>query len=224
MLPSVDRVRIEAARDRVLVDEEVSLPRGDWQSGGLDLYVAFGAPGTPLALDARLVSVPAGAEESRIEDAGDPLSIEPAVHHTPSTQLLLGRPQMAGVIVRVKEADLRRAYATNDVAALRLRSLLAPPAADSAGQREVVVRLGIAGGSALTLGRVQIVSLEAQPWIRAAEAVLCGPEADGWPLSIAIQPKPAADPARAAPVAAPLAPSMARRHPSDDLCVRWWAD
>jgi hypothetical protein len=172
------------------------------------------------------VVVPPGADESRPEDAGDPVSVEPAVRHTASSQLLLGRPQMAGVVVRVKDADLRRLFGASDIAALRLRSLLAPPAADTGGQREVVVRLGIAGSVALTLGRVEIVSLEPQRWIRAAEASLCGPDADAWPLTIALQPKPPVDPARAAPIAAPapLAPAMALRHPTDDLCIRWWAD
>ena len=43
MLPSIARVRVEAARDRVVLLEEVNLPRGDWQSGGLDLFVAGAA-------------------------------------------------------------------------------------------------------------------------------------------------------------------------------------
>ena len=77
MLPSVARVRIEAARDRVVLLEEVNLPRGDWRSGGLDLFVAFGAPGTPVAVDARLTPVPVGAQESRPDDPGEPAAVEP---------------------------------------------------------------------------------------------------------------------------------------------------
>jgi hypothetical protein len=221
MLPGIGRVRIDPARDSVVVLEEVNLPRGEWQSGGLDLYVAFGAPGTPLAIDARLVAVPYDVLESRLEDAGDPLVLEPAVHHTPSTQLLLGRPQMAGVIVHVKESDLRRVFATSDLAGLRLRSLLAPPAADDHGRREVVVRLGIAGGLPLTIGDLQVVSRQGAPIVRA-EAALCGPEADPWPLAISVVPK-AADPAPPAEhFDHALSPAMALRHASDDLCVRWW--
>lgn len=219
-LPSVARVRVEAARDRVVVVQEVNLPRGDWRAGHLDLYVAFGAPGTPSAVDARLVAVAAGASESRLEDAGDAVSVEPAVRRPVSAQLLLGRTQMAGVVVHVKDADLRRAYQTSDLATLRIRSLLPAPSADPTGARDVVVRLGIGGGLPLTLARVQIVSLEPQPWIARAEARLCGPDADAWPLSVSLLPK-TSDARR--PDSPTIAPSMALRHASDDLCVRWWA-
>ena len=237
MLPSVARVRVEAARDRVVVVEDVNLPRGDWRGGGLDLYVAFGAPGTPAAIDARLVAVPAESADSRGEsvaaargqssdDAGEAAAVEPAVRRTANAQLLLGRPQMAGAVVRVKEADLRRAYATSDLAVLRIRSLLSPPAADPRGERDVVVRLGIVGDVPLTLGRIQVVSLEGAGWIMRAEANLCGPEAEGLPLAITVIPKvERSEDARPAAGggARPIAPAMAVRHSSDDLCIRWWA-
>jgi len=220
MLPSVARVRVEAARDHVVLLEEVTLPRGDWQSGGLDLFVAFGAPGTPSAVDARLAAVPIGATEARPDDPGEPVVVEPAVRHTVSTQLLLGRPSMAGVVVHVKDAQLRHAYALSDVVALRVRSLLPAPAVAAGGARDVVVRLGIAAGASLTLGKVQVVSLEPKAWITRAEATLCGPEADPWPLSVTLLPRAPDPPAPAAPT---IAPAMAVRHASDDLCVRWWA-
>jgi hypothetical protein len=231
MLPSVARVRVEAARDRVVVVEEVSLPRGDWRSGGLDLYVAFGSPGTPIALDARLVAVPPDALESRPEDAGEPMTVEAATRRTPGAQLLLGPPQMAGVVVHVKEADLRRAYALGDLAALRIRSLLSPPAVDGRGARDVVVRLGVAGEAPLTLERLQVVSLEGRGWIKRAEARLCGPEAEDLPLAVGLVPK-AERPVETAAAGAgeavpsrgpPIAPVTAVRHASDDLCIRWWA-
>jgi hypothetical protein len=231
MLPSVARVRVEAARDRVLVVEEVNLPRGEWTSGGLDLYVAFGSPGTPSAVDARLVAVPPDAPEPRPDDAGEFVAIEASARRTPAAQLLLGPPQMAGVVVHVKEAELRRAYAASDLAALRVRSLVSPPAVDSRGARDVVVRLGIAGDVPLTLERVQVVSLEGRGWITRAEATLCGPEAEALPLAVALAPKaerpadeePAADGGRGPPRTAPIAPVTAVRHASDDLCIRWWA-
>lgn len=219
MVPSIARVRVEAAGDHVVLIEEVNLPRGDWQAGGLDLYVAFGAPGTPSALDARWVPVPAGATEARADDAGEPVTVEPVVRHTPSSQPLLGRPSMAGVVLHVKDAQLRRAYSQGDLVALRVRSLLTAPVADASSARDVVVRLGIASGAPLTLGKVQVVSVGPKAWITRAEATLCGPEADPWPLSLTLSPKPA-DPPPLAP--ATIAPSMAVRHASDDLCIRWW--
>ena len=222
MLPSVGRVRVEAARDRVLVLEDIDLPRGDWQVGGLDLYVAFGAPGTPIALDARLMTVPEGSRESRLDDAGEEASVQSAVQRSPGAQPLLGKPQMAGVVVHVKEAQLRRAYETSDLAVLRLRSLLPAPAVDATGARDVVVRLGIWGNVPLTLRRIQLVSLEPRPWIVRAEASLCGPEADPWPLSVAWVSPPSSS--QAAAQREPwISPEMAVRHASDDLCIRWWA-
>jgi hypothetical protein len=135
-------------------------------------------------------------------------------------QPLLGRSTMAGVVVHVKDAQLRHAYALSDVVALRIRSLLAPPAADASGARDLVVRLGFAAGQPITLEKVQVVSTEPAPWITRAEATLCGPEADPWPLSLTLLPRPAEP---AAPIARTIPPVMAVRHASDDLRVRWWA-
>jgi hypothetical protein len=221
MLPRVGRVRVEAARDRVIVLEDVHLPRGDWGSGGLDLYVAFGSPGVPIAIDARLITLPAGALEPRGEEGGETVTLEHAVRRTPGSRPLLGRPQMAGVVVHVKEAQLQRAYAASDTAVLRVRSLLAAPTADESGARDVVVRLGIAGGSPLTLGHIQVSSLESRTGITRAEATLCGPDADPWPLAIALAGKGSVT-GKTAPVQA-IAPDAAVRHSSDDLCIRWWA-
>jgi hypothetical protein len=221
MLANVARVRVEAGRDRLMVLEEVNFPRGDWVSGGLDLYVAFGAPGVPIAVDARLVAVAPGANDSTLSDAGEPVLVEPALRRLPPVRPLLGRPQMAGVVVHVRDAQLRHIYEADQAAALRIRSLLPVPATDASGARDTVVRLGVAGGLPLTLGRIQVVSLETQPWITRAEATLCGPEADGWPLSVTLLPKPS-QPAPA-PSKPPIAPAAALRHASDDLCIRWWA-
>ncbi len=221
LLPRVGRVRVEAAPDRVVVVEDVVLPKGDWESGGLDLYVAFGSPGTPIAIDARLIVPSPGGLDSRPEEAGDPVALDHASRRTPAEQPLLGRPQMAGVVVHVKEAQLRRAYAAGEAAVLRLRSLLMAPAPDATGARDVVVRVGAAGGLPLTLGRIQVGSLEARPWITRAEASLCGPEAATWPLSVTVvgnapgAPKPSAS-------RPTIAPEAAVRHASDDLCIRWW--
>jgi hypothetical protein len=222
MLPSVARVRIEAARDRVVVVQDVNLPKGEWRSGELDPYVAFGAPGVPIAVDAHLVKVALDSSEARLDDPGDTLTVESAVRRTSGALLLLGRPQMAGVIVHIRESDLRRAYATSELAVLRLRSLLAPPAADSHGARDIVVRLGIVGDLPLTLGQIQVLSMEARPWITRAQATLCGPEADERPLALTLIPN-ASDRWLDADAGsdAPIAPVLSVRHATDDLCIRW---
>jgi hypothetical protein len=221
MLASVARVRLEVARDRVILVEEVNLPRGDWTSGGLDLYVAFGAPGTPSAVDAHLIAPATGSVESLGDDAGESVTVEPAIRRSSSAQPLLGRPQMAGVVLHVKGSQLRKAYEAKELAVLRVRSLLSPTAPDGSRERDVVVRLGVNGGLPLTLVKIQVVSLESRPWVTRAEANLCGPDADTLPLAIGVFPRPASRPPP--PASPPIAPSFAVRHPSDDLCIRWWA-
>jgi hypothetical protein len=220
MLPSVSRVRVEVARDRVVVHEEVALPRGDWASGGLDLHVAFGAPGAPVAVDVQVGPGTLSSSDARSEETMDRVSVEPVPGAVGGAHPLLGRPRMAGVVLHVKEAQLRRAYSVSDVALLRVRSLLALPSPDASGRRDLVVRLGAPDGTPITLGRIQVVSLETAPWIARAEATLCGADADPWPLAVTLTPKPPHAPPSSA---RPIAPPMAVRHPSDDLCVRWWS-
>jgi hypothetical protein len=218
-LPSIARVRIEVAKDHLLVIEEINLPRGTWVSGDLDLYVAFGAPGMPRALDAHLLSVPDGSLEPSADDAGEPIAYERASHRPSAAHLLLGPAQMAGAVLHVKEPAFRRAVSEGNMAAIRIRTLLPVPDEDAQTGREVVVRLGIEPSNPLVLGRLQLTSLEVTPWITRVEAHLCGADADPYPLAIALVPKPAvAKPASPGPVA----PVLAVRHASDSLCVRFW--
>lgn len=223
MLLSIARVRVEQAPDRVLVIEEINLPRGDWRAGGVDLYAAFGSPGPPIAVDAHLVTLSAGHTEARLDDAGDPVTVQSAARPNPTVQVVLGRRQMAGVALRVKDSQLKSAYASSDLAVLRVRTLLHPPAADDEGARDIVVRLGVEGGLPITLGRIQVASLEKGSSLSRAQARLCGPEADPWPLSVAwvAESSPGSAPRSPARIAT-LAPSLAPRHASDDLCIRWW--
>jgi hypothetical protein len=216
MRPSIGRVLVEVGRDRVLVVEDVTLPRGDWQSGGLDVFVAFGAPGAPVAFDARLG--PAGLDDSSSHDGWEGLGAAPAPSCDGSVEPLVGPPQMAGVVVRIKEAPLRRVFAGADVATLRLRSVVRGPAQAPDGARDVVVRLGAADGVPLTLSGVAIRSLDGRARVIRAEASLCGPEADPWPLSIEEAPGANSASTKAIP------PELAVRHASDNLCVRWWQD
>jgi hypothetical protein len=126
---------------------------------------------------------------------------------------------MAGIVAHVKEAQLRRAYTAGELAILRLRSLLVAPSMDATGARDVVVRLGAANGLPLTLGRIQVGSLEAQPWVTRAEASFCGPDASPWPLTVTLVGKA---PGAAKPTKPTIPPESAVRHASDDLCIRWW--
>lgn len=217
-LPSVSLVRLEVASDRVLVVEDVTLPRGDYRGGDLDFYVAFGAPGAPQAFDARLLPVPDGSLFPDDGDAGEPVPADRAPRRPVGAYVLLGRPQMAGAVLHVREAAFVRAVAPGGMAVLRIRSLLAAPPDDAHAGREIVVRLGASDGQPLTLGRVQVTSPAARPRIARADARLCGEGADRALLAVAIVPKP--PPSATAPPA-PLAPVLAARHASDDLCVRY---
>jgi hypothetical protein len=223
MLPRVGCVRVEAAHDRVIVTEEITLPRGDWQSGGVDVFVAFGAPGTPVAFDAHLVPPGGGDAAAPADEEGEAVSAEPAVRRDGAAQVLVGPPRMAGMLVRVKEAQLRRAFARGDATTLRLRSLLLPPATAQDGARDVVVRVGTAEGAPLTIERIELRPLDARGRTIRAEASLCGAEADAWPLTVNVATtgrRPGAPPP-ASPKPT-IAPELAVRHASDDLCIRWW--
>jgi hypothetical protein len=222
ILPSVAHARVEVGRDHVVVLEDVDLPRGGWRSGDLDLYVAFGAPGAPAAFDARLLAVADGALEPSGSDAGERMTFDHQSHRPPTARELLGSPQMAGVVVHVPEGSFRRAVARGGMAVLRLRSLLALPDEDAHTGREVVVRLGAWQGTPLTLGNVHVASIDGAPRLTGAAAHLCGDEADPWPLAVAVAPAPW--PAPALPTPAPIAPVLAVRHATDDLCVRFWTD
>ena len=214
MLPSIPRVRIDVMKTQLVVVEEVNLPRGEWKSDALDFYVAFGAPGAPRAIDARLLAVADGALEPD-DEPGESLLVDRAPHRPPSAHALLGRDSMAGIVVHLKRDSLTRAFAPGNMAALRIRTVLDLPDEDSLGARGVVVRLGASRGTPLTLGRLLLTSKPGAPPPSRIEAHLCGPDADVAPL--AISPRPTTPPAT--PL---IAPVLAVRHASDDLCIRFW--
>jgi hypothetical protein len=228
MLPSIPRVKVDVLKTQLVVVEEVNLPRGEWKNDSLDFYVAFGAPGAPRAIDARLVAVADGALEPEDDEAGEALVVERTPHRPSSAHPLLGKDSMAGVVVHVKREALAKALGPGNMAALRVRTALDLPEEDSLGARGVVVRLGASRGTPLTLGRLTVAAKAGAPAPVRAEAHLCGVEADATPLAIAIVPRPASPPLPLANALPPqpspptIAPVLAVRHASDDLCIRFW--
>lgn len=215
MLPSVARVAVKVSRAQVVVVEEVILPRGEWTRGALDLWVSFGAPSVPHAIDAHLVPLGDGVLAPEDDEAGEVAPTERAPRRPSWANPLLGRDGMAGVTVHLDEPALRRAFGPGDVAALRLRSVLEVPEEDPTGGHGVLVRLGASRGTPLTLGRVSVTLAPDAGKLARAEAKLCGEGADDHPLAVTTTPRlPRSDGA--------VAPVLAVRHPSDDLCVHWW--
>ncbi len=217
MLPSIPRVRVEVLEKKIVVVEEVNLPRGEWAAQSLDFYVAFGAPGAPRAIDAQLVAVGDGALEADDADAGEALTVDRAPRRPSGAYPLLGRETMAGVVIKVKSESLGRALKPGHMAAMRIRTALDLPDEDPEGGRGVVVRLGSSRGTPLTLGRLTLLARSGGPAPTRAEARLCGPEADPTPLAIALIPR-----SSAVPSTPPIAPVLAVRHATDDLCIRFW--
>lgn len=204
-LPSIAHVAIEARGNVIVITEDVSLPRGTWRDDPLDFHVAFGAPGVPRAVDAHLLPVADGELEPHLEATGEVLPTERVPRRPSHAHSLLGRAQMAGVVVHVSPYAFARALAPGGMAALRIRSAVEVPEAPD-GVRRVLVRLGAVGDRPLVLGRITI----RQDGKRMPVATLCGPDADKRPL--AFTPRPPGAPAG-------LAPVLAVRRPTDDLCV-----
>lgn len=220
LLPSITRVSVKIEKAGLVVTHVVALPRGEWQNKDLDLFASYGGPGAPLALDARLHRVPDGALEAPPDDAGTAVTYDRAPRCPESAHPLIGKTRMAGVVLHVKEADLRASLA-DGLAELRVRALYPLPAEDESHGYEARVRLGVSNGVPLTLGRVQIVAPEAELRVVKVEARLCGPDAESRPLSLSTAPKPIAP---ASPGVGRILPALSVRHTTDDLCVRFWTD
>lgn len=214
MLPSIARVKVTFHGGRTYaVVHEVNLPRGEWKGETLRFHVAFGAPG-PKAIDAHLVAVGDGALEAEDDEAGDVLSVERVARRPVNAHALLGRENMAGVVVTIKGEQLTKALSRGEMASLRIRSLVDATEPDDTGASSLLLRLGASRGTPLTLGRIVALSAPQQPAFTRAVANLCGAEADTHPLAVNKVPKQAGE--------VSIAPVLAVRHASDDLCLKLW--
>lgn len=215
ILPSVARVKVTSHGKAMAVVEEVNLPRGEWKGEALHFHVAFGAPG-PTAIDAHLVGVGDGSLEPEDDEAGEALTVDRVPRRPPTAHPLLGRDTMAGVVVHIRPESLTKAFARGNMASLRIRSLVDAMEPEGTGTSSVVVRLGASRGTPLTLGRVVATAAPPASPLTRVEARLCGPDADPHLLAVGMVPKVAhtGEP--------PIAPVLAVRHATDDLCVRLW--
>jgi hypothetical protein len=210
-------VRLELVHDSLLVIQDVLLRRGDWAAGDVDIYVSFGAPRVPRALDAHLC--PAADDGTPTLSADEPLAVERAARRPPRARLLLGTSSMAGAVLHLPAATFDRATKATGVARLRIRTLIDAPRPDARSGHEVLVRLGSHLGEPIALGEIEVSSDDRQDRIARVEAHLCGPDADLLPLAVRAEPPLPPTPR---PGVEPVAPSLSVRHASDDLCVRYW--
>lgn len=196
MTPSVARVKVTVQGASLVVAQDVTLPRGAWKDEAIDFHLAFGAPGTPQAIDAHLVALGDGDLEAADDAAGEAVAVERVPRRPPTAHVLLGRDHMAGVVVHLSRDALAKAFDPGKMAVLRMRTAIELPELDPQGARSVVVRLG-----ALPLGRIVIGSK-----VTRAEAKLCGSD----------------DVLAVARVTKGVAPILAQRHAADDLCLKLW--
>lgn len=213
-LPVIARVRVDVAKDRVLLVHEIVMSRGTWAGGDVDLFVAFG-PTLPRALDAHLLAVAQNASAPDPNDTGEPLPHETAPHRPAPAHPLLGRSAMAGEVLHIREPAFRRATAASGQLAIRIRQVLPPPASDPQHAREIVVRLGMESGTPLTVRHIELSTPESGGWLGSASAQLCGPNADPYSIGFSIAPRGIG----LVPMA--VDPTSTTRRTTDDLCVRY---
>jgi len=211
MLPSVSRVHVDLMPTHVVVTRDVTLPRGDFRGGELVMHVGWDAT-VPIAFDAKLIPAADGELGADLRATGDALPVD--VGNKPALSLFGGK-ELVGANVHVPEALLSKALAPGNMAVLRVREVVRMPPKDENGERALLVRLGAANGVALTLARVEVRRGEGGPEITRVRAELCGKDAVPSPLFVSVEgAKSDNDPQAIAPV-------LATRHTSDDLCVRF---
>lgn len=206
---SVARVRIDVSRQRAAVLHEINLARGTFAGDeDVELFVAFGAPGAPRAIDTRLVTVPRAMLEAPREERGVPLVWRYAPRRPTSAAPIVGRGTMAGIAVVVPAELMAKTFASGATAALRVRAVYN---LSEMGERDVVVRLGDGADGPLTLGRLEVATTDDAP-VRV-EARACS-DTSLPPLLLRTFGRAIASRDGA------LAPVLWPRKAGDDLCVR----
>ncbi len=211
MLPSVSRVHVDVLPTHLVVTRDVTLPRGDFHGGELMMHVGWDAT-LPIAFDAKLIAAADGELGADLRATGDTLPVELG---TRPALLLFGTRELVGANVRVPEPLFVKALAPGNMAVLRLREVVRLPPRDESGERLLLVRLGAANGVPLTLARIEVRRGEGTPELTLARAELCGKDAVSSPLFVSVEG------GRAQPDPQAIAPVLATRHSTDDLCVRF---
>lgn len=209
MLPSVSRVHVDVMPTHLVVTRDVTLPRGDFHGGDLTMHVGWDAT-VPIAFDAKLLAAADGELGADLRAPGEPLPVE--LGNRPALTLF-GSKELVGANIRVPEALFVKALAPGNMAVLRVREVVRMPPRDEGGERMVLIRLGAANGVPLTLARIEVRRGEGAPELTRARAELCGRDAVPTPLFVSLEG------GKGEPDAEAIAPVLATRHGSDDLCI-----
>jgi hypothetical protein len=212
-LPSVleaSRVDVRLAPVGALVTSDWLLEKGEWTGTSFDVFVAYTAPGLPVAFEALLLPEPADGVLPLLATAGQSLT----THHAPSapsqTAFSIGRPNLAGQVVRVEDKLLVEAFEGSSRAFLRLRTVVR----FEGGTRfvpSVVVRLETPRLGPVPVGAVTVHG-ERGFSVASAQASFCDLDGGLIPLRLAQSIDTDAD-------APKLAPFLQKLPPRHDLCV-----
>ena len=155
-LPILARVTVDVTEPegRVLVVHDFVLERGEYKSGDLSLYVAYGAPGVPLALDAQVLphGSPGATTLPPLTAPGDAAIVETRARKPDRIDWVVGRDAQAGALVRVPAALLSKTWANGDALVLRVRAVHQTPH----DARDVLVRMGTVGKQTTTVQRIEV--------------------------------------------------------------------
>lgn len=209
-LASVARIRVEVSKKQAAVLHEVNLARGSFVGEDVELFVAFGAPGAPRAVDTRLVTVPRGHLEAPRDERGVPLVWRYATRKPSAAAALVGRSTMAGVAVSLPAELAGRAMEGGAMAALRIRAIYNLP--EGGLERDLVVRLGESADGPLALGRLEVAATD-DSGVTRVEARMCS-ETSSTPLLARTYGRATSAREGALP------PVIATRKPGEDLCLR----
>jgi hypothetical protein len=205
---AIARIRFDVRGGRAMVTTDLTLPAGQTVREDLDVHVAFGGPGIPMAFDAQLLSTPRGYLVAPIEQPGDKLGLSSSTRSPSHAAFTLGRAEMAGELVHIPAALLNAKLADTGQATLRIREVRELPAPLADGTRELLARLGSCKGKPMVLGLLELASDEP---IARTDARLCGLQASGARLFVSA---PASS-------RAGVAPPLAQRSAAEDLCLRF---
>jgi hypothetical protein len=207
-LLEASQVDVRLAEAGAFVTSDWLLDRGSWAGTSFDVFVAYTAPGLPVAFEAAVLPEPTDGVLPRLSVSGQSLSTQHAPGAPSQTAFSIGRPNLAGQIVHVDEGALVAAFGTSGRAFLRLRTVVR----FEGGTRfvpSVVVRLETPRLGPVPVGAVTVRG-EGGLSVAHAEASFCA--LGGAEIALRLAQSPMSTTGRLAPFLEPLPPHH-------DLCV-----